>query len=246
MGQLPDKCNCFNKDDKTTFTLDNENKNQSNDNNLYQTKSITVKSNFDANAFLTKNKNNNTFKDSFINYNEEYSNSKKNNPKVENPVDNITELKDPNIIRKLIKFQSVVRSKISRMYYLAIKPKLIEEVIDKINNYASEFTSEELKKAETFMLSEYNKDGWKKYYPDGNDIFELDYGFIVETRLLINKNHTEIYSGYVNINNQKHGYGVKLDYMGNKYEGFWYNDQFSGWGKLIDKEGTVYLGKLVN
>ena len=50
------------------------------------------------------------------------------------------------------------------------------------------------------------------------------------------------YSGGVNINNIRHGYGTLLIEQGNMYIGFWINGDFTGYNTLITKNGTLYEG----
>lgn len=50
------------------------------------------------------------------------------------------------------------------------------------------------------------------------------------------------YSGGVNINNIRHGYGTLLIEQGNMYIGFWINGKFTGYNILITKNGTLYEG----
>ena len=75
-----------------------------------------------------------------------------------------------------------------------------------------------------------------------NDIFNYNYGRIFQSKLLISSEESSIYSGQVNINNQKHGFGVLLTKDGTKYEGAWISNKFTCWGKFIDLEGTIYIG----
>lgn len=235
MGQLPDKCNCFYKDEKNTFSVEDENYNNTFKNkNIYSIvdNNINVKNTYDANTYIAKNINNN-----------QYKSTNSNILNLKHLEDKYSDLKNKDNINKIINIQSIIKGIIYRKHFALIKPKLIEDIIETINSYASLFTTNELKKAENYNIINYTTDGWTKYYTEDKNIFNIDYGIIVYTRLLISNNKSEIYSGETNIYNKKHGYGVKLDDLGNKYEGFWYNDKFSGWGKLIDKEGNTYIGK---
>ena len=53
----------------------------------------------------------------------------------------------------------------------------------------------------------------------------------------------QIYCGQVNPKNDtKSGYGLQVWPDGSKYEGFWDNDQATGFGRFILADGDVYIG----
>lgn len=62
----------------------------------------------------------------------------------------------------------------------------------------------------------------------------------------INTLALSLYKGDVNIDNQPHGYGIKLTRNGEKYIGYWIKGEFTGWNQKIDKKGDVYFGKFKN
>jgi len=60
------------------------------------------------------------------------------------------------------------------------------------------------------------------------------------------KYHDQIYLGEVNIHTKKNGVGTLILKNYSKYEGTWVEDNFSGWGRYIDTEGTMIEGYFVN
>lgn len=54
------------------------------------------------------------------------------------------------------------------------------------------------------------------------------------------------YFGEKNRSNEKHGFGMLYLCDGTKYTGFWKNNDFSYYGRFIDKELTVYEGAFSN
>jgi hypothetical protein len=53
-----------------------------------------------------------------------------------------------------------------------------------------------------------------------------------------------MYSGFINLKKQKHGYGKCWKNTGEVYEGYWLNNNFTGYGRYITEEGNVLEGKL--
>ncbi len=51
-----------------------------------------------------------------------------------------------------------------------------------------------------------------------------------------------IYKGDWNYQGKKHGYGILITKEGNKYIGFWENDQLEGPGRFIEIRGNYYDG----
>lgn len=232
MGQAIDKCNCFIKDEKNTYNID-ENKVNTNTSSQIS----TVKSNFDANAFLQKNKL-------------KLASSNKDKDNSDNPRIELTypELNNKNVIRAIVELQSLIRGHILRKQFKVLKPILINETLDLINQYTQDFTSTSLIKAESYKEIFYDPQGWKNHYSSLNDEkkFNYNYGRTFDTKLLISLDKSYIYSGKTNIRNQRHGYGVMLTSDGIKYEGNWVSNKFTGWNKYIDSEGNVFIGKLIS
>ena len=50
----------------------------------------------------------------------------------------------------------------------------------------------------------------------------------------------------MNLKTQKNGNGILLKSNGSKYEGAFRLNFFTGWGRFIDEEGTIYEGYFIN
>lgn len=219
MGQIPDKCNCFSS------------KNANNDVMIDQLERIiegpgivsTTKS-ASSNMKRTKTKKDGRKAQmkNFITYSALYPNT---------------------VVHLIVSFQGIVRGVAFRDKFKNLKPQLENETIKKIQELSKKFTTQTLIKSDHNPKHAYNSQGWKKFYKKEEKQFKIDYGKTFLTKLWILDNKTSIYSGSTNLNGKKHGFGVSLYVDGSKYEGFWFNNEFTGWGKHIDKEGNVYIGK---
>ena len=63
---------------------------------------------------------------------------------------------------------------------------------------------------------------------------------------IIQFHNGEIYKGFWNTNNQRHGFGININPDGEIYVGLWDNDQIGDYGAFFDNEGNYYKGQLVN
>jgi hypothetical protein len=152
--------------------------------------------------------------------------------------DRIKIFDDPKKIRTLIKLQTALRRCLAFKRFKRTKKYLVDHRNKQIASFQKSFISPN--RAELYYQSKYDPNGWKKYYSEKTDKFNVHYGLIVKTEILVGKD--EYYTGYVNIHNKKHGYGILYKKDGSKYEGFWQDDEFTGWGRHIDPEGTLYEG----
>lgn len=62
---------------------------------------------------------------------------------------------------------------------------------------------------------------------------------------LLSKDQTILYSGKVNINLNKNGYGCVWMSTGEYYEGNWIDDRFDGYGRYINPAGDVIEGNCI-
>lgn len=216
MGQIEDRCSCFKKDDKNTFNFEERS------NSSFPTN--TNQHNTDANAFLAKNR-----KSPVENL--------KESRKVD--YDNASYYKSSEIKISLI--QAYYKGHIFRVSYKSLKPLLLTQLNEKLEKAFNDYRSNTLIKAENYKVDNFNPKGWINYYPDGASKFTVNYGKVYKTKLLFT---TEgIYSGYVNIQGKKHGQGVLITNKSEKYEGCWFNNEFTCWGMFIDIEGNIFIGK---
>lgn len=121
------------------------------------------------------------------------------------------------------------------------------------NSLLNSFDKKEFKYVEGYAPHCFSIDGYlkdeenKDYLP-----FNL-FGIVLKNRVLdcMYNGAKALYCGSLNIENQRHGNGVLYTSSGEKYEGKWLNNNFSGWGRLIETkedksvtEGIFYSGKI--
>jgi hypothetical protein len=152
---------------------------------------------------------------------------------------------------KSIKIQSVYRGySYRKKYNNYIKQKQIEETNQLLKDLIEQYTKFNLKRAESLIGTKFDRNGYKNYYKDEkeiNKLFKYNYGKTFKTKLLIiPENIPSFYQGEVNINNKRHGYGILLRNDGSKFEGYWRNDIFNGWGRFIDYDGTLIESNFIN
>jgi hypothetical protein len=66
------------------------------------------------------------------------------------------------------------------------------------------------------------------------------------TDLLIYKNDekVKIYTGFIDKNLHRNGNGILLDSQDIIYNGIWVDNEFTGYGKMIDSDGNLLEGKI--
>ena len=63
---------------------------------------------------------------------------------------------------------------------------------------------------------------------------------------IIQFHNGDIYKGYWNTKNQRDGFGININPIGEIYMGIWENDQIGNYGAFFDNEGNYYKGNWVN
>ena len=102
-----------------------------------------------------------------------------------------------------------------------------------------------------YFSNDFDPNFWKQFYPKEEPFFNYEYddNSLKEIRLKSrnkeNPNIIETYEGQANENNEKHGLG-KLTTPEKIIMGHWRNNQFTGWGREINKNREIYEGKFVN
>jgi hypothetical protein len=152
--------------------------------------------------------------------------------------DKIKRFDSPKAIKSLIKLQALMRTFIATKRFKKSKKYLIDQRNKLITNMQKAFMPSN--RAELTYQSTYDPNGYKKYYADKSDIFNVNYGLIMKTEILIS--NEEYYSGHVNVSGRKHGFGILYKKDGSKFEGFWQENEFTGWGRHIDVDGTLNEG----
>ncbi len=151
-------------------------------------------------------------------------------------------LNDKKFQYTLIRLQSLARGFIRRRKFKKEKKKLKEDVERLLEKYETNFRTGNIFKAESLYNSPYDPSGWVSFYQGADTSkFKVDYGKVYDTKILIYDN--SYYTGQVNIKYQKNGYGKYITRDGSKYQGFWVKNDFTGWGRAIDTEGSLFQGK---
>lgn len=156
-----------------------------------------------------------------------------------------------DLTASIIKVQKCVRAKQAReAYNTSIKHSLYQSQMEVINKQNMLYSN--LKEAEAKVTTEsYDKTGWKEFYPPQTDFFNFDYGEVTEKQVMVvppppnSQNKEEsYYTGQVNRKNERHGFGI-LSNSKTKYEGFWRNNLFTGWGRETTLNGNILEGKFI-
>jgi hypothetical protein len=96
-------------------------------------------------------------------------------------------------------------------------------------------------------IKNFSPDFWKNFYTNDDESFfePPDNNNIIQDQMIQNKMKNETYFGEINDQREKHGFGKlvtpEMERIGN-----WRNDEFTGWGREIRKNGEIYEGKFVN
>ena len=255
MGLEIGKCKCScNKDNQQTANFENINNNiieydnsENNQNSPYNISSPVNKKNLkEFVSGKTQTQNESTFQKN-KQTNTLYSSM--NSQLINTATSKFTESNN-NDNYKITLIQSVFRGYIYRKNYKFIKQKQIQETNQLLTQFIEQYTKFNLKRAESLIGTKFDRNGYKLYYNDENEInklFNISYGKIFNTKLLILSGIIpSFYTGEVNINNQRHGYGILLKNDGSKYEGHWKNNIFNGWGRFIDYDGTLIESNFIN
>jgi hypothetical protein len=156
------------------------------------------------------------------------------------PFDN--EEQEELTFRLLTRLQGLARAFILRIRYkkYGLKSELQQEQKKFIDDIKRQFRNENTLKADE-KYPPFDPNGWTKFYDD--DKCKLDYGKVSKT---VTFKNDSLYTGEINMLNQKHGHGELLLKDGSKFVGSWFNNQFKGWGRFIDTQGNLSEGKKIN
>jgi hypothetical protein len=212
--------------------------------NLFQSKRKLAKNNgnapknllFDSHMMKSypKTMNNYSQKDIISNNNTQKINQKNNN--------NDEDLKKEEKVKKI---QEKYRSYYLRnKYKTQIKPSLSI----KTSNFINKFYAQCLKGGEVNDDPNFSIDNYKNYYPEDDPFFIFDKGKVYKNQTRLKNTddpkQLEIYEGETNEKNLKHGYGV-LTTPHFVMKGTWRNDEFTGWGEKLCRNGDNFEGKFI-
>jgi hypothetical protein len=127
--------------------------------------------------------------------------------------------------------QKKIKIFLTKRNYLQIKSQLLEELQTQYDKLVTEYSSKNLQSAEK-LYPIFNRD-LIIYIKHNNKLR-------VNTMMLAKQN--SVYRGEVSVDNRRNGIGILLYNDGRKYEGLWYNDEFTGYGRYIDTEGNMFEG----
>ena len=97
--------------------------------------------------------------------------------------------------------------------------------------------------------NDFSLEGWKLFYPPDEKFFLWEKGKTIPNQILVeNENddeNLEIYEGEVNVNSEKHGFGVLTT---PKYvrKGTWRDGEFTGWCRESRVNGDIFEGKFID
>ena len=99
---------------------------------------------------------------------------------------------------------------------------------------------------------DFDKTGWKKFYPNDDQFFEIsqnENNNIEENKLKIYNqndiNRMKVYQGDLNLIGERHGFG-KFTTPYYILIGMWKNDKFTGWGRESRCNGDTFEGRFEN
>jgi hypothetical protein len=143
--------------------------------------------------------------------------------------------------------QTLYKGYKTRVHYKTYLIKQLKEHKNKLlDKYTLLLNSANLIKAEKNHIEPYDRNGWKKNFADEYLKFIFDYGFVLECKIKVIEENFSFYVGEVNLDGERHGYGTLLCKTGVKYQGHWIRDEFTGWGRHIDAQGTISEGYFEN
>ena len=83
----------------------------------------------------------------------------------------------------------------------------------------------------------------KIFHPPSIELLENVYFCKLKLSTLIQE---VMYTGTVNIEGERHGYGTLIQKNGIKIEGFWREGTLEGWGRVTDENGEFFEGYFIN
>ena len=185
---------------------------------------------------LTRNKGNDSKKTTFTSRKEHLNQEIKINESYESTI-NINDdfLITENETSKIIKIQSIYRRYISKKNFNKnLKPLFLKNQIELFNDLYEKYMKFNTKLAESLIGYKFDK----------SKIEKRENEKILNTLILINPNELikNFYSGEVDIENNRNGYGIRLFNDGTKYEGEWEKNDFTGFGRIIKSNGDLFEG----
>jgi len=117
---------------------------------------------------------------------------------------------------------------------------------NKLALHTQKYTTEILAKAISSFPA-FDRNGYSHYKISKERIEKVEnYQKLRNEIFLFDEYTSSFYSGSVNERNQKHGYGLQMTAIGEKYEGYFENDAFQPYGRYINERGELFEGVFEN
>ena len=164
---------------------------------------------------------------------------------LENDYDNIY------LKKKIVKIQKIYKGYNYRKEFNSkIKYQLIKNQNDLFNDLYEQYMKYNTKLAESLIEYKFDFESLKiiTKTKNKNQIKNIN-NITLKTKLLINnKKNTisNIYSGEIDINNNRNGFGILLFSNGIKFEGQFVKNSFNGIGRHINIKGDLFEGTFIN
>ena len=235
MGSTNQVCSClFKKSEQNNYAIEIENKIESSFVNYSPRKNLLAKKAFPTKLNMKELKNNSIDNNvidvsNIINKDITYSYD-----------EDISKTTRPNI-NSIIKLQATIKAYLFKIKYKnKLKNNLQEKTKLLIENYKTRYKVSLAYQAES-IKGLFDKNALPKGYGKDNLPQNKAKPKLLNTFILVYKDNS-YYIGTVNILNQRCGLGVLISNRGEKYEGNWLDDIFTGWGRYIDKDGNLFEG----
>jgi hypothetical protein len=176
----------------------------------------------------------NVIKDTIIRMNSQYI--------INRPISFMNDTSMVSFVMPTDRLPAYVRGYLYRKKFKTIRLELEALVSEKYNIFMGLLKAQKNIVTIESKVGQFDRTGYLKYYKPNDKQYEVmhDMRKIYECKILIGE--SSYYSGFVDINYKRNGYGVLIKNNGKKYEGNWKNGTFTGWGRFIDIEGNLYEG----
>ena len=241
MGQEENKC-CDYKNNKYIIDeFDNEETSRTPNSINYENNNINIINNNNNLSYKNIYNFNKINKDKLIDNNNSYNSS----------IIILDNEYDYLYLKKIVKIQKIYKGYNYRKEFNSkIKYQLIKNQNDLFNDLYEQYMKYNTKLAESLIEYKFDFESLKiiTKTKNKNQIKNIN-NITLKTKLLINnKKNTisNIYSGEIDINNNRNGFGILLFSNGIKFEGQFVKNSFNGIGRHINIKGDLFEGSFIN